>query len=83
MLLSAELRFLYGVVYRTTRYPLTKEIHDINPSRLLSAEVPNWWLAPEFMSPFMVWIVGSLSFLVGVILLYRWVVAPISNNGNA
>ena len=74
MLLSAELRFIYGVVFQVTRYPLNKEFPDINPLRLFAAEVPNWWLGPEFMSPFLLWVLGSISFLLAVLLLFQWVV---------
>jgi hypothetical protein len=76
MLLSAELRFIYGVVFQVTRYPLNKEFPDINPLRLFAAEIPNWWLGPEFMSPFLLWVLGSLSFLLAVLLLFQWVVTP-------
>ena len=76
MLLSAELRFIYGVVFQATRYPLNKEFPDINPLRLYAAEIPNWWLAPNFVSPFLLWVVGSLSFLVAVALLFEWLVVP-------
>jgi hypothetical protein len=76
MLLSAELRFIYGVVFQVTRYPLNKEFPDINPLRLFAAEIPNWWLGPEFISPFLLWVLGSISFLLALLLLFQWVIMP-------
>jgi hypothetical protein len=76
MLLSAELRFIYGVVFRVTRYPLNKEFPDINPLRLYAAETPNWWLGPQFLSPFLLWVLGSIAFLLAIALLFQWVVMP-------
>lgn len=76
MLLSAELRFIFGAVFLTTRYPLNKEFPDINPARLYFADVPNWWLAPKLMPPFFLWTVGSISFLIATLFLFQWVTSP-------
>lgn len=76
-LISAELRFLYGATFQITRYPLNKEFPDVNPARLLAAEIPNWWIAPDFLSPFILWVVGSTAFFFALLLFHRWIVTPI------
>lgn len=68
-LLSTELRFLHGLTYQMTRYPLGKEAIDINPARLFESLHPEWWLADlSFLNPFSVWMLGSLCFLTAIVL---------------
>jgi hypothetical protein len=73
MLLSTALRFIYGAVFQKTRYPLNLEAPEINPAKLMSIDLPNWWLGNEIITPFVLWSFGSLFFLFGVILLWVWV----------
>jgi hypothetical protein len=74
MLLSTVLRFIYGAFFQKTRYPLNLEAPEINPAKLFYADLPNWWLGHETLTPFILWVFGSFSFLFGVILLWCWVI---------
>lgn len=74
MLLMTELRYLYGIVFVPTRYPLNKEMVDLNPVKIYNAEIPNWWLGSIYISPFQLWIVGSVSFLLAIYLFWLWIV---------
>ncbi len=79
MLLSTEIRFVFGVVYQKTRYPLNLESPDLNPWKLFFVDAPNWWLAHAMIKPIFLWVFGSLAYLFAVLLLWHWVVQPKKN----
>jgi hypothetical protein len=80
-LLSTILRFVYGLEFQQTRFPLGKESIDINPARLLVAPIPEWWLTDIiWLTPFLIWIVGSISFLGAVFL--GWLTLAKMKNAN-
>lgn len=70
-LLSTELRFLYGLKFQTTRYPLGKEAHDMNPARLFESAIPDWWLIDTtWFSPFLLWVIGMACY--GLAIIFTW-----------
>lgn len=75
MMLSTQLRFLFGSVYQVTRYPLNLEAPDINPTRLVNIELPGWWLASDWASPLVLWLSASLAYALAVSLIWRWLVS--------
>lgn len=75
MMLSTELRFLFGSVYQVTRYPLNLEAPEINPTRLVNIELPGWWLASDWASPLGLWLSASLAYALAVSLTWRWLVS--------
>lgn len=72
VLLSISLRFMYGVVYQSTRYPLTPNAPDINPSRLFVDRVPSWWWPNFPFDPSDLWIIGSVCFASLMVIIWRW-----------
>jgi len=72
VLLSLGLRFLHGIVYQKSRFPLTPNAPDINPSRLFSDTLPNWWWTDFSLSPSDLWLIGSFSFALSILLLWKW-----------
>lgn len=71
-LLTTLLRFIYGLEFQDTRYPLGKEALVTNPWDLYSATTPFWWLGgPSWLSPFITWVAGSVSFFIAVMLGWR------------
>ena len=70
-LLSTLLRFTYGLKFQESRFPLGKEAIDVDPSRLFAAPIPDWWLTDiSLLTPFSIWIIGSVSFTVAVLLAW-------------
>lgn len=72
-LLSTSLRFIYGVIYQKTRYPLNQNAEDINPNRLYTADIPGWWLLDYPFNPFIIWLIGSFSFGLSMFFLLKWI----------
>jgi hypothetical protein len=81
ILLSILLRFMFGVVYQKSRYPLTPNAPDIDPSRLFTQEIPNWWWKELPLSPSDIWIVGSLSFALSMFFLWKWLEKSFATEG--
>lgn len=79
VLLSISLRFVYGVVYQSTRYPLTPNAPDINPSRLFVEGVPSWWWPNFPFGPSDLWIIGSVCFASLMIIIWRWLCSDYFN----
>ena len=74
VLLSTVLRFIYGLEFQQTRFPLGKEAIDSNPARLLDAPIPDWWLTDiVWLTPFSIWVIGSVSF-IGALLIGWFVI---------
>lgn len=70
-LLSTELRFIFGLMFQKTRYPLGKEAPDINLIRLYDSQLPQWWLIDvDWLNPFASWLTGIVFFAVGLSLLW-------------
>ena len=70
-LMTTMLRFIYGVEFQQTRYPLGKEAVLISPSKLFDAVTPVWWLGgPSWLSPFLTWFIGSVCFFTGVMIVW-------------
>ena len=70
-LLSTELRFIHGLIFQITRYPLGKEAPDINLIRLFESQNPSWWLIDVvWLNPFVIWVAGSVCFGLGLIILW-------------
>jgi hypothetical protein len=81
ILLSILLRFMHGLVYQKSRYPLTPNAPDIDPSRLFTQEIPNWWWKELPLSPSDIWIVGSLSFALSMFFLWKWLEKSFATEG--
>lgn len=73
ILLSIILRFMHGVKYQITRYPLTPNAPDINPERAFTQDLPLWWWPELSLSPSDLWIIGSLSFTLLMLIIWRWI----------
>lgn len=68
-LASTLLRFLRGVVFQTSRDPLTQDAPVVRPGELLRVEVPEWWLVGG-LTPGDVWLLGSVSFALALTLVW-------------
>lgn len=80
-LLSTVLRFIFGLEFQQSRFPLGKEAIDTNPARLFHAPIPDWWLTDIlWLTPFSIWIIGSISFIGA--LLIGWLVIKQHLNDN-
>lgn len=80
-LLSTVLRFIFGLEFQQSRFPLGKEAIDTNPARLFDAPIPDWWLTDIlWLTPFSIWIIGSISFIGA--LLIGWFVIKQHLNDN-
>lgn len=78
-LLSMLLRYMHGLVYQKSRYPLTPNAPDIDPSRLFTQQMPNWWWKDLPFSPSDVWIIGSVSFAFSMLFLWKWLDRSFAN----
>lgn len=81
-LLSTVLRFMFGLEFQQSRFPLGKEAIDTNPARLFDAPIPDWWLTDiVWLTPFSIWVIGSVSFIGA--LLIGWLVIKSDLNEDA